>query len=211
MNAAFQRPNAVPAVPTLLFAQDALDMINYYVNAPQDTEVSGFAYVRRIDGTNTYFVACADDVFITEQVVTPGSAHIDGHAVARAFERAVEQGRQDELRLQWHSHPGDSYFSPTDMANVANFGNTFEWCIHVVTNRWGEMHARFDAYRPVRVGVEIEVKTHRPPNPYLRERAEAEVGALVKTLVEEPKRRGRGGSSTLVPVTTIPSSRGVQA
>lgn len=196
-------PDTVVA-PQLLLEQSALDMIATYVNTAPGTEISGFAYVKKLPGSNVYYVATADDVFITEQLVTAGSAHVDGGAYALALDRAMDEERDDDLRLQWHSHPSDVYFSPTDRTNIEVFGQTAEWFISLVTNRQGELRARFDSFRPVRIGVEIEVVVYRIANPAMTERARADVTALVhqpKPIL--PKRgRGRNRTTAAVVVTT---------
>lgn len=180
--------------PQLLLEQSALDMIAAYVNTAPGTEISGFAYVSKLPGTNVYYVATANDVFITKQLVTAGSAHVDGDAYALALDRAMNEERDDDLRLQWHSHPSDVYFSPTDRTNIEVFGQTAEWFISLVTNRQGELRARFDSFRPARIGVEIEVSVYRVASSAMAERARTDVAALV----HQPKpffpkgRRGRG-------------------
>ena len=189
--------------PQLLLEQSALDMIAAYVNAAPGTEISGFGYVKKLPGSNVYYVATADDIFITEQLVTIGSAHVKGADYSLALDRAMDEERDDELRLQWHSHPSDVYFSPTDRTNIEVFGQTAEWFISLVTNRQGELRARFDSFRPVRIGVEIEVVVYRMADAAMIERARTDVAALVhqpKPLL--PKRRGRKHTTAAVVVTT---------
>lgn len=176
--------------PKLLLSQGALDMIATYVNTPVTTEINGFGYIGRV-GSDVFFVASAQDVFITQQTVTAGSAHVNGSAYALALDHAVECGRDAELRLQWHSHPSDAYFSPTDMTNIENFGNAGgEWFISLVTNRDGDLHARFDRFRPERFGVEMQIQLYREVDAGLEARAREDVERLVKTIRGGKRPRG---------------------
>jgi hypothetical protein len=205
-----QTPLTVPSTndtvvaPQLLLEQSALDMIMAYVNTPAGTEINGFAYVKKLADSNVYYVATADDVFITEQTVTVGSAHASGKGYGLALDRALDEGRDDDLRLQWHSHPSDVYFSPTDRTNIEDFGRTAEWFISLVTNRQGELRARFDSFRPVRIGVEIEVAAYRVATPAMIERARADVAALVHqpTPFFPKKRQGRNRTAAVAVVAT---------
>jgi hypothetical protein len=184
--------------PQLLLSQGAIDMIATYVNAQPSTEINGFAYVKQLN-PGILYVEAAIDVFITPQTVTMGSAEVEGTAYALALDRAVQDDRMAEFRLQWHSHPGEAYFSPTDMANIENFGATGgEWFISLVTNRHGDLRARLDMFRPVRVGTEIEVCIYRNPDPAMLERAEADIATMVTVVA--PKKSSRLGG--LVRVTT---------
>src|SRR5690349_23458989 len=133
--------------PRLFIAGDALDKLLTYVNTQRGhAEIAGWAYVQQ-RGTD-FYLGTAADVFITKQIVTVGSADSDGYSLALAFEKAVGVNREHELRLQWHSHPNEAYFSHTDRTNIENFGETFEWLISLVTNRRGDVRARFDLFHP---------------------------------------------------------------
>lgn len=184
------RPKSAPGIimPRLLLSQGALDMLDTFVHAATPTEINGFAYVQTTD-PGTFYVASPDDVFITHQSVTIGSAHVDGGAYALALDRAVEADRASQLRLQWHSHPKDAYFSDTDFANIKNFGEAGgEWFISLVTNRDGDIHARFDRFRPERSGGEMLVQVYRDMPDTFVEYAAAQIEENVHNLAG---RRGR--------------------
>lgn len=171
--------------PRLFVAGDALDKLLAYVNGQRGhAEIAGWAYVKR-HGTD-YYLDTATDVFITRQTVTIGSADSDGHSLALAFERAVRENREHELRLQWHSHPDKAYFSHIDRTNIENFGETFEWLISLVTNRDGVVRARFDLFHPVRVGVEMEIIRHAPVDSAVTAEVAADIGRNV-TIQQPPK------------------------
>lgn len=141
--------------PRLFISSAALVRLAAYVRLQPTTEVCGYGFVSSWNGD--FYVANPDDFFITEQVVTSSSAKDAGAGLGPAYAQAVVEGRDSQLRLQWHSHPGDAYFSSTDMRNVKEFGNTFDYLISVVTNRWGNIQARFDTFQPWRFGAEMEV------------------------------------------------------
>lgn len=183
--------------PRLLLSRGAIDMISTYVNAQANTEINGFAYVRRLNA-GTFFVGSADDVFITLQTVTQGSAEATGVGYALAVDRAAQDDRVNELRLQWHSHPADAYFSPTDMANIENYGHAgAEWFISVVTNRDGDFHARFDMFRPVRIGGNMTVSTYTEVDPDMQMRAERDIAEMVTVITPRVQKPGRRGGIVL--------------
>lgn len=188
-------------IPRLLLSQGALDMLDAYVNTPAKTEINGFAYVKQLTDRSTFFVGSASDVFITRQTVSVGGADVDGGDYALALDQAVQDGRVAELKLQWHSHPRDAYFSATDLGNIENFGAAgAEWFISLVTNREGDIHARLDMFRPVRFGAEMEVRLYRTADQELVDRAKTEVEALVTTVSTGRGRRRRAGNVTVTVV-----------
>ena len=173
--------------PRLMLSRSAWYMLCAYVAAARKSEVSGFAYVQPLVGDpRTFYVETSNDVFIVPQEVTIGSAEISGDSFALAAEAAVAAGRDDQLRLQWHSHPAESYFSATDLSNIEGFGAAgMEWCISLVTNRDNQVHARFDAFRPVRFGVEMEVVVYDLAPRDLVARAERDVADMVTVIEPE--------------------------
>lgn len=124
-------------------------------------EVNGFAYLKVIT-PNDLLLASSADVFITDQVVTPGSADVHGSTVAFAVDQAVRAGRGSELHLQWHSHVNmDAYCSDTDMATIDAYGKAgVQWMVSVVVNKRGKYVARLDVFAPLRVGVEVQVRQY---------------------------------------------------
>lgn len=143
--------------PRLYFTQAAWRRLSAYVQASSPNEVSGFAHVTYTT-SGCFVVREADDVFITEQTVTPGSADVTGNTYARALHSAIKAGRSEEsMRLQWHSHGlGGAYHSATDMRNIESYGY-MQWFISLVTNRDGGVVARLDHYQPHRLGAPMEV------------------------------------------------------
>lgn len=174
-----QNPQGVRA-PQLVIHAAALDKMAAYVNTmPGRNEISGWAYVVNNGGGN-YYVASPDDVFITKQTVSASHTESDGHTFALAWEKAARQKREDQLRLQWHSHPYEAYVSDIDLRNIHNYGATgWEWLISLVTNRAGDFSARLDLFTPHYVGVEMQVVSYRQLPQDLVDKAQAEINELV--------------------------------
>lgn len=165
--------------PPLMFTRPAWMKLMRYIEAvePQRTEISGFGYVRAIG--NMLYVTSPDDVFITKQVVTPGSAEVQGSVFARAFDRAVVDDRANELRLQWHKHPrGLPEHSAVDMTTIASYGDfAMEWMVSLVVAD-SVPCARIDHFQP-RVGCEIPVCVLDEFDPETTAAVEREVAELV--------------------------------
>lgn len=181
-------------VPRLLLSTRAWGMIRAYVAAADKSEVSGFAYVQQLDNDpSTFYVGASDDVFVVPQEVTIGSAEVSGNTFALALDKAMLAGRDDDLRIQWHSHPNDSYFSPTDLRNIEAFGAAgMEWFISFVTNRRNEVHARFDVFRPFRIGAEMDVIAYDFVPDDMVTRAQEDVANMVTILT--PKKTAWPGA-----------------
>ncbi len=143
--------------PKLFIHVDAWSKMQAFVQASVPNEINGFGFVQQYDGN--FYLAQSDDVVIIKQTVTPGTADNDGKDIAKLHYRAKKEGRQDQLRLQWHSHVyGKAYFSSTDTGTIDSFGDAgAEWLIWLVTNVRGDVEARYDQYSPIRIGVPIEV------------------------------------------------------
>ena len=181
--------------PTLVILREAWNKMHAYVRAVGPVEINGFGYVEEF-GSDLLLT----DVFITKQTVTGGTAANTGSAFAKAQYHAFQDGKADELRLQWHSHVhGDAYHSTTDMRSIERFGQGgMEWFVSLVTNHHGDITARMDLYRPVRLGAPMEIKVVDYVNPAIQASILAEIEELVT--VETPKKTGR--ARTAQPVTT---------
>jgi hypothetical protein len=193
-------------VPTLFVGRSAWDMVQTYVSFVGAVEINGFGYIKRGADGNFYWDT-SSDVFITRQEVTPSSANNSGSVFARAVHQSMVDGREDELRLQWHSHVwGGAYHSPTDMATIESYaGAGMDWFVSVVTNKLGSMTARLDVFRPVRIGAPMEIRMVSDVDPVLMDRATTDIERLV-TVVPPAKQPGNvlarvlGGLATRPPV-----------
>jgi hypothetical protein len=164
-------------VPQLVISRDAMQKLRAYVNAI-DTEISGFAYLEEQDGA--LLVRSAEDVFITAQTVTVGSAETLGSSVAHALYRAMQDGRHDQLRLQWHKHPsGLPTHSRTDMQTIIGYREQgMEWMVSVVLTSQS-ICARLDTFHPAHMGLEIPVLVFDRAEAGMAETVRSEVSELV--------------------------------
>ena len=178
--------------PVLVLAPRAWQMMLAFVQLCPD-EINGWAYVRR-QNANTFFVG-PDDVFITDQVVSIVSAEVDGVTMAMVMDRAEEEDRLDQLRLQWHSHVhGDTYFSATDTATMDAYGHAgAPWMISLVLNKYGDARARLDLYTPMRVSTDVPIMVQQQLDPDL-------VQACEEAILRHVERRPR-------PKTKAPGAR----
>lgn len=172
-------------VPPLLIDRIAWARMQAYVKAVGPVEINGFGYVASFP--NHYLLT---DVFITKQVVTDGTADTAYAAFGMAQYHAMQGGMEDQLRLQWHSHVyGDAYHSATDMRSIEHFGQSgMEWFISLVTNHHGDVTARMDLFRPMRIGAPMEVTVVDPVNTDLETVVRGEIEDLVTV---KPKKKVR--------------------
>lgn len=179
--------------PTLWIHPLALEKIMSYIKLCP-VEINGFAYVKRYDA-KTIGLMSPDDVFITPQVVTMGSADVDATTVSTALAMATEAGRASEMRLQWHSHVnGPAYFSGTDMNTIDSYGDAgSQWMVSMVLNKRGDFSARLDMFAPMRAGVEMEVLQVVLDSDF-DDQCRDDIMAMVQKLVMKPKPiKGFGG------------------
>lgn len=143
--------------PTLIFSAEAWRKALTYVQL-HEMEINGWAYVEKLS-PRTFYVRDAADVFITDQLVTAGSADVDGATFAHALVRAGKENRSESLRLQWHSHVrGDVYYSSVDLGTIEDYAlGGVAYMISVVLNMYGHVEARIDAYTPVRTSMPMAV------------------------------------------------------
>ncbi len=151
------RPDPRVVAPTLYIMLEAWLQLQRYVRESEPNEINGFGLIEFYEGD--FYLRKAADVLILEQEVSPGSADNTGSAYAKLFYRVSEEGRGENLRLQWHSHVrGGAYMSATDMANIANLGASgAHWMVGVVMNVYGQVEARLDVFQGFRIGTPIDV------------------------------------------------------
>lgn len=172
--------------PLLLIGREAWVKLLAYARLCE-TEINGFAYVT-FDG-KVFRVPDATDVFITDQVVSLTRATAPDVSVAKALDRAMADGRADELRLQWHSHgSGSVHFSPIDQDSIDGFGRDHvEWYVSLVLNHFGECRARLDHFRPMPVSAELSVAVVDKVEPALIEACLHEIEASVTVVYDKEK------------------------
>lgn len=188
---ALSQPEATVVSPTLIFDQDAWNMLHAYVQGVP-TEINGFAYVQQVSAS-AFMVRTSKDVFITKQAVTGSEALVSGDAYAKALSLAMTDDRDDDLKLQWHSHVnGAAYCSGTDMATIEDYGRAgADWFISVVTNKRGDVFARLDLFSPFRLGTQMTVALLNPTPEEYRDRAMRQIDELVSVKPPEKTRTVR--------------------
>lgn len=151
-------PVASCVVPPRLFIENgAWAKILAFARISGNMEINGFGYVQA-DGVD-YSIESADDIFITKQKVSGGAAEVEPDVFAMGVDQAQQDGRSDELRFQWHSHVnGSAEFSSIDTNNIESYGAAgMEYFISLVMNKRGELSARLDMFRPMRIGAAMAV------------------------------------------------------
>lgn len=174
--------------PTLRLSLSAWQQLQTYV-ALCPAEINGFAYVEHV-APGIFAVKVADDVFITRQTVSGHSAVVDPVDYGLATAKAVTVGRESEMRLQWHSHVyTGAYHSSTDLGSIQGFEDFgMEWFISLVTNKFGDVTARLDTFKPFRLGASMKiVLVHEVPDDHA-DKAQALIDQLVT--IEKAKKRG---------------------
>jgi hypothetical protein len=177
-------------IPRLVLAPEAWQKMLGYVQVVTDLEINGWAYVQMFPNgrDTTFYVGAADDVFITDQVVEPGRAVALGADNAKAAYKALMDGRDEEMFLQWHSHvKGQAYFSATDTHAMDVHGDGgATYIVSVVLNQFGQVTARLDMYAPIRVSRTIPVLLGQPRIDGIAQQCEADVLRHVTVNVRTP-------------------------
>jgi len=165
-------------------------------------EVSGLGLVDEIDGG---FLVTR--VFLPRQVCTPGGTELDQDWVAALLVTLEEEGIDSgKLRCWFHSHSSFNVFwSPTDEECITGLAND-NFYTSLVTNKAGDMLARLDIFKPVRVTIDDVPVVVRGRDTRLREQCMKEVADRVTELpgvVAQGKRslshRGDFGDDLFLP------------
>jgi len=141
-------------------------------------EVSGLGTVEEFDGG--FLVT---DLLLPKQVCSPGGTDLDQDSVATLIMELDQAGKDvGTLRFWWHSHSNlDVFWSPTDEQCINNLANG-DYVLSMVTNKRGQVLARLDIFRPVRVTVDhlpVAVRSNRNS---LRERCQQEIQQKVANI-----------------------------
>lgn len=178
--------------PTLWIHPEAFEKIMQYIQLCP-VEINGFGYLT-VHDRHTLVLSSPEDVFITQQVVSMGSADVDASTVGLAMARAAEEERGSDLRLQWHSHVhGQAFFSSTDTGTIDSYGDSGStWMVSMVLNKRGEFSARLDMFSPLRSAVEMQVLMLPFASDY-SDQCRHEMKQLVQKKVMRPKpKRAKG-------------------
>jgi hypothetical protein len=135
-----------------------------------DAEIGMFGYVTLIDGD--FYV---DDVFLVEQEVTGGSVDFTDKGLDYAINKAIEDGRIEDLKFCCHSHVNmDAFWSGTDEDMIKSMNNGMTpYLVSLVINKRHETEQRVDFYNPagpigeftgqITFNLDLEVETSDSP------------------------------------------------
>ena len=171
----------------LFLLPEVEERIRHYV-ALASGEVSGLGLVELVRGG--FLVT---EVFLPRQDSTPGGTELDQDAVAALMVTLEEAGKDSgELMFWWHSHGNmNAFWSQTDEECIAGLAND-NYYISLVTNKAGDMLARLDIFKPVRVTIDQVPVSIRGEDAGLLEQCRKEFADRV-TELPGVVAHGRGG------------------
>lgn len=131
----------------LVIPRDEYDKFTDYIRLC-DAEFGMFGYVKLVmDDIHPTFVV--DTLFLAPQEVSGTSVDYESEGFEYAIEKAIEDGRIEDLRFSCHSHVDmGAYWSGTDEDFIRNMNNGAPWHVSLVQNRAGNYEARADFYNP---------------------------------------------------------------
>lgn len=107
-------------------------------------EVAAMGYATLEDN-----IVKVNEVFLVPQTVSGTSVEFMSTGFPWAVNKALKEGRIDELRFCWHSHVNfGAFFSSTDkdMVRKVRDHGPIPWFASVVLNKKGETHAQLDYF-----------------------------------------------------------------
>lgn len=122
--------------------QAVADYMSQICKIAGDNEVGGLGYVHEDEDGDLI----VDEVFLVPQEVSGGHVSLTGEAIAYGMEKALADGRLEDLRFSWHSHNTMSVFwSGVDEGGIKSYLDYgAPWLLSVVTNNDEEFLARLD-------------------------------------------------------------------
>lgn len=177
------------------FTDEAWKQIEEYTELCS-TEVAAMGYVT-LDGNE----AEVHEVFLVPQVVSGASVEFVETGFPWAVQKAMSEGRLDELRFCWHSHVNfAARFSETDkdMIRKVRDSGPIPWFVSTILNKKGETWAQIDYFAtegPLRefcnhVSLPLDVRVGDEPDYDPAER-EAELEEFV-TIKKSPPPKTNG-------------------
>lgn len=130
----------------VIVADDELDKLEAYCRCCP-TEIAAMGYVTNNEDGDFY----VDEVFLVPQEVTGSSVDFLSKGMVYAVEKAIEEGRINDLRFCWHSHVNmGAFWSGTDEGMIEDIRDSgpVPWFISLVSNKKGEWKARLDLFGP---------------------------------------------------------------
>lgn len=111
------------------------------------TEIAAWGYI----SPDEHGDMVVDDVFLVPQTVTSTEVDFVTDGLPYAVEKAMNDGRINDLRFCWHSHVNmGTGFSGTDedMIRKVRDSGPIPWLVNVIFNKKGEVNGRLDVFGP---------------------------------------------------------------
>ena len=136
--------------PIAVIRQEDLDLIFGFV-LNHSCEIKGRGYIRQVGN-----ILNIEDVFILPQKTSLGYVDENEGAIHKYIVQNLDKDL-DLMNFQWHSHPGDVYYSSTDQKNIREWGKTMNLVVNLVVNKEFEYVCRLDIFEPIEPSMEIPV------------------------------------------------------
>lgn len=166
----------VISLPEIFIGATAYNKMKVFIDAATG-EISGLGYVKNVG--NKFYI---DDIVLLKQECSTATTDLDPDALSEYFTECIENGVDTStLKLWWHSHAHMGVFwSSTDENTIQTLND--EWMISIVSNKRGEILARLDIYKPLRVTLNnLPVKIYYPYDVALEKSWRDEVKEKVKS------------------------------
>lgn len=128
----------------LIIAQDVWAKLWQYTHSVT-TEIGAWGYVEQRDEDMYVY-----DVFLVPQHVSSTEVDFVSEGLPYAIEKAMDDGKIDDLRFMWHSHVNMQVgFSATDEDCIAKLRDysTLPWLVSAIFNKKGETNGRLDLFK----------------------------------------------------------------
>ncbi|MGB2761947.1 MAG: hypothetical protein WBC21_00155 [Minisyncoccales bacterium] len=165
--------------PRAFILPEAKQKMDMYIQIAEG-EISGLGKARQLGRD-----FLAEEVFIFEQDSDFSTTELDSQAVSKWLTELVRQGKNPaEIKLWWHSHDRDVFWSQKDNRTIDGFAN--KWMLSIVGNKRGDYLIRLDLYEPIRLTIDgLSLEIYYPENKTLKEEIEKEIKAKVKIRIPE--------------------------
>lgn len=161
-------------------------------------EIGGIGYVELVQPGLFYI----SDFVLLPQEASWASVDFDDKSYIAEITKAAENGKEDQLRVSWHSHGTmDTYFSGTDDQGIKEYKALgMPWLLSLVFNKKGDIAHRVDIFDS-EVSSQItmsDFEYHVVIDDGLAKKAEEDVKQFVKkpkstTVVHKGYKGGSGG------------------
>jgi len=187
--------------PDIIMSEEAYDLFSAYVEL-MPGEVAVWGYV-----TVEHDYLYVSEVFLVPQQANSGGVDFVTEGLPYAIDKAIADGKLDQLRFCAHSHgTHKAFWSTTDESMIATLGEGgTPWLVSVIFNKEGEQEGRLDVFTDSPFGKlqhtqeGLDIYRHRPIE------AERQMIADLERLVKEPPKQHKGkhkkGSATTGTVT----------